>query len=59
MDERIILLSDHNWFAVYTQEQAQKIMNSHNWGDVSCRYGIYIEPQNKTLLYLDQNKKED
>ena len=52
MDERIILLSDHTWFAVYTQEQAQKIMSSHNWGDVTSRqYGIYIEPQNKTLLY--------
>ena len=54
MDERIILLSDHTWFAVYTQEQAQKIMNSHNWGNVSCRYGLYIEPQNKTILYANK-----
>ena len=51
MLERIILLSDHTWFAVYTQEQAQKIMDSHIWDNVSHQYGIYIEPQNKILLY--------
>jgi len=52
MDEKIVLLSDHTWFAVYTEEQAQQIVNEHKWKDIRFKYGIYIEPQSdKTILY--------
>lgn len=58
MDEKIILLSDHTWFAVYTQEQAQRIMDEHIWGNVPRQYGIYIEPQNKTILYKNEEERK-
>lgn len=55
MGEKIILLSDHTWFAVYDKEQAQKFVNTHFCGDVPFAYGIYIEVDNKnqTILYKE------
>lgn len=51
MDEKIVLLSDNTWFAVYTAEQAQRIVNTHNWKDIRFKYGIYIEPSFGTFVY--------
>jgi len=59
MREKIILLSDHTWFAVYDKEQAQKFVNHHFKGDgsIAFPYGIYIDLDSndkcQTILYKE------
>lgn len=62
MNEKIILLSDHTWYAVYDKEQAQKIVNNHKWTNglerTSLAYdGIYIEPSKFTLLFYEATEE--
>ena len=58
MTDKIILLSDHTWFAVCDREQAQRFVNTHFCGDVPFAYGIYIEVDNKnqTILYKEEER---
>lgn len=58
MGEKIILLSDHTWFAVYDKEQAQRIVNNHKYGGGLLCYGIYIEFSNdyRTILYKEEER---
>ena len=49
MTEKIILLSDHTWYAVYDKEEAQRFVNNHEWGNTPFAYGIYIEPHSDEI----------
>ena len=57
MNEKIILLSDHTWYAVCDKEQAQKFVNNHKWENglekTSLAYGLYIEPSKYTILHCE------
>ena len=53
MNEKVVLLCDHTWYAVYDKEQAQKIINEHEW-KYPTAYGIYIEPQQQILLFKEE-----
>ena len=57
MTDKIILLSDHTWFAVCDKEQAQRFVNNHKWDDLPFAYGIYIEsPDYRTILYKEEER---
>lgn len=56
MNENVILLSDHVWYAVADKEQAQKFVNQHKYKD-PMHYGIYIDKCGRqTLLYKEEDE---
>ena len=42
MKQDIFLLNDHTWYAVYSKEQAQQIIEEHTWKTTCERGGLYV-----------------
>ena len=58
MNENVILLSDHTWYAVMDKKQAQKFVNQHKY-QVPMHYGIYIDKCGRqTLLFKEGDEEE-
>lgn len=58
MNENVILLSDHAWYAVTDKRQAQKFVNQHKYY-VPMHYGIYIDKcGRRTILYKEEDENE-
>lgn len=58
MNENVILLSDHIWYAVMDKEQAQKFVNQHEYTH-PAHCGIYIDNcGRRTLLFKEEDENE-
>ena len=57
--DNIILLSDHTWFYVINQRDAQNFVDHHNWEDVpiGMRYGVYISITKRDIIYSTKGEE--
>ena len=57
MNESVILLSDHVWYAVLDKEQAQRFVNEHKY-KVPFHYGIYIDKCGRQTMLFKEEEEE-
>ena len=59
MNENVVLLRDHVWYAVMDKEQAQNFVNHHKY-TVPNHYGVYIDKCGRqTLLFKEEDKDSE